>query len=109
MGASALWTAANLGLPLLVVVCANGVYGNDVVHQERVARARGRDVGNRWVGQMLNRPELGIAQIALGLGAVAAERIDEAAPGLEAAVARLGAAAQSAGGVAVLEVMMPAR
>lgn len=108
MGATALWTAANRRLPLLVVVAANGVYGNDVVHQERIARARGRDVENRWVGQCLTDPELDIAAIARGLGATAARRVAATERGLEDAVADLGRRAMAEQGLCLLEVAMPA-
>ena len=109
MGATALWTAANQRLPLLVIVAANGVYGNDVVHQERIARARGRDVENRWIGQCLTEPGLDIAGIARGLGATAARRMAADAAGLEAAVAELGREAMTEEGLCLMEVEMPAR
>src|SRR5919199_6459340 len=50
MGATALWTAARYRLPLLVVVANNRSYGNDEIHQERVARHRGRGGGGRGGG-----------------------------------------------------------
>lgn len=68
MGATALWTAANLGLPLLLVVAANGVYGNDVVHQERVARTRSRPLESRWIGQRIDEPRIDIAAMARAQG-----------------------------------------
>ncbi len=108
MGASALWTAANQGLPLLVVVAANGVYGNDVVHQRRVAEARGRPLENIWVGQRLDGPRLAIAELASSIGALAAERMDASDPGLVDAVLRLGRMALARGGVTLLELGIPA-
>ena len=47
---SALWTAANTGVPLLTVMTNNRVYYNDVEHQEKVALHRGRPVENKLVG-----------------------------------------------------------
>lgn len=108
MGATALWTAANQGLPLLCIIAANGVYGNDVVHQERIARNRGRDIENRWIGQQLGSPEIRIADLARSIGAVTAERIDQNDESLEASVVRLGRLALSARGPVLLEVIMPA-
>lgn len=108
MGATALWTAAHLGLPLLCIIAANGVYGNDVVHQERIARDRNRDIGKRWIGQQLTAPEIRIADLARSIGAVAAERVDQHDEGLEASVVRLGRLALSGRGPVLLEVMMPA-
>lgn len=68
MGASALWTAARYRLPLLVIVANNGSYFNDEVHQERVARRRGREVGNKWIGMRLEDPAPDVQKIAEGLG-----------------------------------------
>lgn len=109
MGASALWTAANRRLPLLILVAANGVYGNDVVHQRRVAEARGRPLDAIWVGQCLDDPALDIAGIARGFGALEAARRDDDAPDLEDEITRLAARAMAEGGVCVLEILMPAR
>lgn len=68
MGSSALWTAAHHRLPLLVVIANNRSYFNDEVHQERVARRRGRPVENRWVGQHLRDPDPDLAGLARSLG-----------------------------------------
>ena len=56
MGATAFWTAANARVPLLAVVCNNRSFFNDEVHQERVAKTRGRPVENRWIGQRIDDP-----------------------------------------------------
>ncbi|EMD00222.1 hypothetical protein BAUCODRAFT_30691 [Baudoinia panamericana UAMH 10762] len=71
MGSSALWTAARYRLPLLVVVANNGSYFNDEVHQERVAKRRGREVDNKWIGMRLEDPTPDVHMIAQGLGCVA--------------------------------------
>jgi len=68
MGASALWTAAHYGLPLLVVVANNRSFFNDEVHQERVALRRGRPVENRWIGQRIREPDPDLAALAASLG-----------------------------------------
>ena len=68
MGSSALWTAAHYKLPLLVIVANNRSFFNDEVHQERVARTRGRPVENRWVGQQIREPDPDLAKVADGLG-----------------------------------------
>jgi thiamine pyrophosphate-dependent acetolactate synthase large subunit-like protein len=68
MGASALWTAARYRLGLLVVVANNRSYGNDELHQERVARHRSRPVENRWIGQHLRDPDPDLAALARSLG-----------------------------------------
>lgn len=68
MGSSALWTAARYRLPLLVIIANNGSYFNDEVHQERVAKRRGRPVENKWIGMRLDDPAPDIHKIAQGLG-----------------------------------------
>jgi thiamine pyrophosphate-dependent acetolactate synthase large subunit-like protein len=68
MGATAFWTAANARVPLLAVVCNNRSFFNDEVHQERVARTRGRPVENRWIGQRIDDPAPDLAMIARAQG-----------------------------------------
>lgn len=109
MGVSALWTAANQHLPLLVLVAANRVYGNDVVHQRRVAEARGRPTSSIWVGQCLDDPALEIADMARSFGALEGVRCDSNAPELEEEILRLAERAMTDKGVCVLEILMPAR
>jgi thiamine pyrophosphate-dependent acetolactate synthase large subunit-like protein len=75
MGVTALWTATHYRIPLLVVVANNRSFFNDELHQERVARTRGRPVENRWIGQRIDAPDIdlaamGRAQGALGFGPV---------------------------------------
>jgi len=106
MGASALWTAANLGLPLLIIVANNRVYGNDVVHQERVAKERGRPVANKWIAQRLEPPAIDIAAIARAQGFAPALRV-EAPVAIAEAVAKAAKAARD-GACALVEVVMPA-
>jgi thiamine pyrophosphate-dependent acetolactate synthase large subunit-like protein len=90
MGAPALWTAAHYQVPLLIVVANNRSYFNDELHQERVARQRGRPVGNRWIGQRLDQPPVDIPALARSFGLEAQpriERAEELLPELEAALA----------------------
>ncbi|HUZ67414.1 MAG TPA: thiamine pyrophosphate-binding protein [Beijerinckiaceae bacterium] len=68
MGCSAFWTAAHMGIPLLVVIANNQVYYNDVAHQERVAEMRGRPVENKFVGQEMSNPEIDLIAIARAQG-----------------------------------------
>lgn len=68
MGMTALWTAANAGIPLLTIVCNNRSFFNDELHQERVARDRDRPVQNRWIGQRIGDPDPDLAALARGLG-----------------------------------------
>lgn len=68
MGVNALWTASNLKLPMLMVVANNRSYFNDEVHQERMARQRGRPVENKGIGQKLDDPPPDIIGLARAQG-----------------------------------------
>lgn len=92
MGNAALWTASHHRLPLLVVISDNGSFFNDEVHQERVARQRGRPVDNRWIGQRISDPAPDIPGLARSLGFEAPETVqhlDELSGTLADAVARV--------------------
>lgn len=65
---SALWTAAHLRLPVLVVVHNNRQYANTVGHAGRIARARGRSDQRRHVGAVLGDPEIDIDRLASSFG-----------------------------------------
>lgn len=67
IGMQALWTATHMDLPLLMIVVNNRSYFNDEVHQERVARERGRSIENKWIGQRIE-PALDIPAIARAQG-----------------------------------------
>ncbi len=68
MGLTALWTAANHKVPLLVIVANNQSFFNDELHQERVARQRGRPIENRSVGLRMSDPPFNLALLAEGQG-----------------------------------------
>lgn len=68
MGNTALWSAAALQVPMLVIVANNQSFFNDEVHQERVARDRGRPVENRWIGQRIGEPRVDLAAMARAQG-----------------------------------------
>jgi thiamine pyrophosphate-dependent acetolactate synthase large subunit-like protein len=61
---SALWTAANLKLPLLTIVNNNFAYGNDEGHQEHMARMRGRPVENKGIGIYIDEPRTDFTYLA---------------------------------------------
>src|SRR5262249_13937315 len=69
MGRTALWTGVHDRVPLLILVANNESFFNDELHQERVARARGRPVENRWIGLRLSNPAPDLALLARGQGA----------------------------------------
>ena len=68
MGVNALWTAARARIPLLVIVANNRAYHNDEVHQAHMASERGRPVGNKWIGQMLDDPAVDLVAMARAQG-----------------------------------------
>ena len=104
MGATAIWTAVHYRIPLLLVIANNRSFYNDEVHQERVARLRGRPVENKWIGQRITDPQIDLAALARaqgahGFGPVA--RGEDLIGVLEAAIAEV-----DAGGVAVVDVLI---
>ncbi|HEY5897310.1 MAG TPA: thiamine pyrophosphate-binding protein, partial [Burkholderiales bacterium] len=75
MSMNALWTAARYHIPALFIVANNRSYYNDELHQEGVARHRGRNPANRWIGQRIDHPAPDIAKLAeaqgvMGIGPV---------------------------------------
>ena len=65
---SALWTAAHYKIPLLVVMFNNRSYYNDEVHQEVVAKTRGRPVENKTIGLRIEEPAVDFARLASAYG-----------------------------------------
>jgi thiamine pyrophosphate-dependent acetolactate synthase large subunit-like protein len=70
MGNTALWTAAHYGLACLILVANNRSFYNDELHQERVAKERGRPVENKWIGQRIDQPDIDLAMMARSQGAI---------------------------------------
>ena len=102
MGVTALWTAAHYRIPLLLVVANNQSFFNDEVHQERVARERGRPVENKWIGQRMADPEIDLAGLARAQGAIGFGPV-RAVPDLPRVFAEAIAAVEG-GAVAVVDV-----
>jgi thiamine pyrophosphate-dependent acetolactate synthase large subunit-like protein len=94
-GVSALWTAAHYGIPALFIVSNNRSNFNDELHQEAVAKMRGRPPENRWIGQRISEPVIDLAAMAKAQG-VESEGPVKTVGELEAAIER-GLAAVSAG------------
>ncbi|KAF1022905.1 MAG: Benzoylformate decarboxylase [Paracidovorax wautersii] len=104
MGVNALWTAANAQIPMLMLVCNNRSFFNDELHQERMARERGRPVENRWIGQRIANPELDLASMARAQGLIGHGPIEDAS-----ALARLlpeAIAAVKAGAAVVIDAVV---
>ncbi|MDA0239782.1 MAG: thiamine pyrophosphate-binding protein [Proteobacteria bacterium] len=68
MGVQALWAAAHEKIPLLIIVGNNRSYFNDELHQERVAKQRGRPPERRWIGQRIDDPAPDLAAMARAQG-----------------------------------------
>jgi len=67
-GNTALWTAAKYRIPMLVIISNNRSNFNDELHQETVAKDRGRPVENRWIGMRISEPDADLARLARSLG-----------------------------------------
>ena len=102
MGVTALWTAVHNAIPLLVVIANNRSFFNDELHQERVARDRGRPVENRWIGQSIREPDIDLATLARGQGCVGIGPIED--PKKLVAAITEAVAAVRAGKVCVVDV-----
>jgi thiamine pyrophosphate-dependent acetolactate synthase large subunit-like protein len=106
MGVSALWTATHYKIPLLMVIANNRSFFNDEMHQERIARQRGRPVKNKWIGQRFADPNLDIAALARAQGAIAFGAVERA--GNLQKILRDAVAKTRAGNVVVVEVVVNA-
>jgi thiamine pyrophosphate-dependent acetolactate synthase large subunit-like protein len=102
MGVTALWTAVHNEIPLLVVIANNRSFFNDELHQERVARDRGRPVENRWIGQSIRGPDIDLATLARGQGCVGIGPVED--PKKLVAAMTEAVAAVRAGKVCVVDV-----
>ena len=69
MSNTAVWTAVKYRIPILIVVCNNHSFFNDELHQERVAKERGRPVENKWIGQRMSEPDIDVAKMSASMGA----------------------------------------
>lgn len=89
MGASAIWTAANARVPMLLIVSNNRSYFNDELHQQNVAKTRHRPQERAWVGQRLEDPPPDVATIAKGFGVDgvgSVEKLEDLAEALKTAL-----------------------
>jgi thiamine pyrophosphate-dependent acetolactate synthase large subunit-like protein len=101
MGVTALWTAVRYHIPLLVIVANNRSYYNDEVHQQTVARLRGRPPENKWIGQRIIEPDIDLAAMARAQGSEAIGPIRSISE-LEAAL-KIGVNRVSSGRVFVID------
>ena len=101
MANTVLWTAAHYQIPLLTVVANNRSFFNDELHQERVAKERGRPPENRWIGMRIGDPDIDLAQMAKSQGCVGIGPVTKASE-LQKAIDQ-GVEAVRAGKVAVVD------
>ena len=101
MGLTALWTGVHYRIPVLIVIANNESFFNDELHQERMARVRGRPVENRWIGLRLSNPDMDLAGLARDQGAKGYGPV-RTVEALDAAIAQ-GVADVKAGAVAVID------
>jgi thiamine pyrophosphate-dependent acetolactate synthase large subunit-like protein len=78
MGVQAIWTAVRYEIPVLIVICNNRCYYNDVIAAENMALRRKRPLENRFVGQMLDEPAPDLAALARAQGAEAVGPVSSA-------------------------------
>jgi thiamine pyrophosphate-dependent acetolactate synthase large subunit-like protein len=102
MSATALWTAVHYHIPCLIIVANNNSFYNDELHQERMARARGRLIDNKWIGQRMADPDIDLAMMARSQGAVGIGPVHENSK-LKAALAEAVASVKQ-GNVVVVDV-----
>lgn len=86
-GVTSLWTAAHYSIPALMIVANNRSNFNDEIHQDAMAKVRGRPAENRWIGQRIDDPAVDLASMARAQG-VEAEGPVENVPDLLAAIER---------------------
>ena len=101
MGVTAIWTAVHHRIPLLILINNNRSYYNDELHQETVAKTRGREVKNRWIGLRMENPAPDIAKLAEAQGAVGIGPVTNVADAKTAI--RKGVAVLKWGGVCVID------
>jgi thiamine pyrophosphate-dependent acetolactate synthase large subunit-like protein len=101
MGATAVWSAVRHRIPLLIMINNNRSYFNDELHQDNVARTRGREVKNRWIGLRMEDPVPDIAKFAEAQGAVGIGPVTKAAD--VAAALQKGVDVLKKGGVCVID------
>jgi benzoylformate decarboxylase len=75
MTPTALWTAVNRRIPMLIIVANNRGYYIDEQHQEVTSRSRNRPTESAWVGQRIVDPDIDLTAIAKAQGFGAPEAV----------------------------------
>ena len=87
MAPTALWTAANRRIPMLIIIANNRGYYIDEQHQEGTSKARKRAPETAWVGQRIADPDIDLTAMAKAQGFGAVETVQRL-PDLGEAVQR---------------------
>jgi len=103
MAPGALWSGVHHGAPLLLVLLNNRSWANDELHQREIAQHRGRSPQTAYIGQTTRDPDVDLATVARGFGAVAFGPVDD--PAALPAVLAEAAEVVRGGGLAVVEVI----
>jgi thiamine pyrophosphate-dependent acetolactate synthase large subunit-like protein len=104
MGVQAIWTAVRYEIPLLIVLCNNRCYYNDVIAGEAMAVRRKRPLENKWIAQRIDEPAPDLAALARAQGAEAVGPVDDARAFRD--VLRIGIARVRAGAVFVIDALV---
>lgn len=87
--AASLWIAAYYHIPMLIVMYNNRAYYNDWEHQILIARQRGRNEENAYIGMELDGPAPDFAKLAQSMGCYGEGPIEDPnqlGPALERAI-----------------------
>ena len=106
--ASALWTAANQRLPLLVVVVNNRSYGRDRTHQSVIGKERGRPAEYAAVGIDIEDPAIDFGLLAQGQGVESFGRVTQPSE-LQPVLSRAAAAVRKESRPALVEIVIERR
>lgn len=102
---SALWTAANKSLPVLIVVNNNRQYGNTVEHAIAIGKTRSHAEDRRYLGAGLGDPSVDLAAMARSFGVWAAGPVSD--PESLAEQLAAGVAVVRSGKPALIDVLTP--
>ena len=100
----ALWIAAYHRIPMLAVMFNNRAYYNDWEHQERMARARGTDIGRAYIGMEIDKPAPDFAAVARAMGWHGEGPVDDP-DAVQAAVRRAAEVVAAEGRPALVDVV----
>jgi benzoylformate decarboxylase len=75
MTPTALWTAVNRRIPMLIIIANNRGYYIDEQHQEVTSKSRHRPPDTAWVGQRIADPDIDLTAMAKAQGFQVSESV----------------------------------